>query len=80
MESLRDNANRMAKRLTELLVLAGHYSTWVRHFHSFNPSGRLTPRMIAGDTKAGTLIGVDRYGNKFYENMEEELPRKRDHS
>ncbi|RDW78760.1 complex I NDUFA12 subunit family protein [Aspergillus mulundensis] len=28
----------------------------------------------AGDTKAGTLIGVDRYGNKFYENMEEELP------
>ncbi|KAL4928682.1 complex I NDUFA12 subunit family protein [Aspergillus undulatus] len=27
-----------------------------------------------GDTKAGTLIGVDRYGNKYYENMEEELP------
>ncbi|KAF2750247.1 NDUFA12-domain-containing protein [Sporormia fimetaria CBS 119925] len=27
-----------------------------------------------GDTKAGTLIGKDRYGNKFYENMEEELP------
>ncbi|PYI09990.1 putative NADH-ubiquinone oxidoreductase subunit B17.2 [Aspergillus sclerotiicarbonarius CBS 121057] len=26
-----------------------------------------------GDTKAGTLIGVDRYGNKFFEN-EEELP------
>ncbi|EHA22372.1 hypothetical protein ASPNIDRAFT_204434 [Aspergillus niger ATCC 1015] len=28
----------------------------------------------AGDTKAGTLIGVDRYGNKYFENMEEELP------
>ncbi|EAA63833.1 hypothetical protein AN2260.2 [Aspergillus nidulans FGSC A4] len=28
----------------------------------------------AGDTKAGTLIGTDRYGNKYYENMEEELP------
>ncbi|EAU30509.1 conserved hypothetical protein [Aspergillus terreus NIH2624] len=27
-----------------------------------------------GDTKAGTLIGVDRYGNKYFENMEEELP------
>ncbi|ERS98717.1 hypothetical protein HMPREF1624_05504 [Sporothrix schenckii ATCC 58251] len=27
-----------------------------------------------GDTKAGTLIGVDKYGNKFFENMEEELP------
>lgn len=31
---------------------------------------------ITGDTKAGTLIGTDRFGNKFYENMEEELPRK----
>ncbi|KAJ5223585.1 hypothetical protein N7468_008127 [Penicillium chermesinum] len=27
-----------------------------------------------GDTKAGTLIGIDRYGNKYFENMEEELP------
>ena len=27
-----------------------------------------------GDTKAGTLIGTDRYGNKFFENLEEELP------
>ncbi|KAJ5628675.1 hypothetical protein N7490_010903 [Penicillium lividum] len=26
------------------------------------------------DTKAGTLIGTDRWGNKFYENMAEELP------
>ncbi|EAW12564.1 complex I NDUFA12 subunit family protein [Aspergillus clavatus NRRL 1] len=25
----------------------------------------------AGDTKAGTLIATDRYGNKYYENMEE---------
>lgn len=28
-----------------------------------------------GDTKAGTFIGADRYGNKYYENFEEELPR-----
>ncbi|KAL1582656.1 hypothetical protein WHR41_08772 [Cladosporium halotolerans] len=27
-----------------------------------------------GDTKRGTLIGTDRFGNKFYENLEEELP------
>lgn len=33
---------------------------------------------ITGDTKAGTYIGSDRYGNKFYENMEEELPRMLD--
>jgi NADH:ubiquinone oxidoreductase subunit len=24
-----------------------------------------------GDTKAGTLIGTDRYGNKYYENLAE---------
>ncbi|KFY19300.1 hypothetical protein V491_04504, partial [Pseudogymnoascus sp. VKM F-3775] len=27
-----------------------------------------------GDTKAGTLVGIDNFGNKFFENMEEELP------
>ena len=27
-----------------------------------------------GDTKAGTLIATDRYGNKYYENLEQELP------
>ena len=32
--------------------------------------------MVAGDTKAGTLIAKDRFGNKYYENLEEELPRK----
>ena len=30
--------------------------------------------MNIGDTKAGTYIATDRYGNKFYENLEEELP------
>ena len=24
-----------------------------------------------GDTKVGTLVGVDRYGNKYFENKEE---------
>ncbi|KAF1839041.1 NDUFA12-domain-containing protein [Decorospora gaudefroyi] len=27
-----------------------------------------------GDTKAGTLIGMDKYGNKYFENLAEELP------
>ena len=27
-----------------------------------------------GDTKAGTLIGKDKFGNTYYENLEEELP------
>lgn len=27
-----------------------------------------------GDTKRGALVGIDRYGNKYFENLEEELP------
>ncbi|KAH7393388.1 NADH-ubiquinone oxidoreductase subunit B17.2 [Cadophora sp. MPI-SDFR-AT-0126] len=27
-----------------------------------------------GDTKAGTLIATDRFGNKYFENLDEELP------
>ncbi|TID16110.1 NADH-ubiquinone oxidoreductase subunit B17.2 [Venturia nashicola] len=27
-----------------------------------------------GDTKAGTLIATDGFGNKYYENLEQELP------
>lgn len=27
-----------------------------------------------GDTKAGTFIAKDMYGNSYYENMDEELP------
>jgi hypothetical protein len=30
--------------------------------------------IVAGDTKAGTLIAKDKFGNKYYENLEEELP------
>lgn len=27
-----------------------------------------------GDTKAGTLVGKDRWGNSYYENLAEDLP------
>ena len=30
--------------------------------------------MDIGDTKRGTFIAMDRYGNKYYENLEEDLP------
>ena len=33
--------------------------------------------MYMGDTKAGTFIAQDRYGNKYYENLAEELPCKK---
>lgn len=29
---------------------------------------------MAGDTKRGTFIAMDKFGNKYYENLEEELP------
>ena len=29
---------------------------------------------MAGDTKRGTFIAMDRFGNMYYENLEEELP------
>lgn len=32
---------------------------------------------VAGDTKAGVLVGTDKLGNKFYENKDE-LPRESD--
>jgi hypothetical protein len=40
------------------------------------PNMYLPHGSIVGDTKAGTLIATDRFGNKYYENLEEELPRK----
>jgi hypothetical protein len=40
-----------------------------------NTRGRRTLKGRIGDTKRGTLIGMDNYGNKFFENLEEELPR-----
>ncbi|KAF3919184.1 hypothetical protein AA313_de0207328 [Arthrobotrys entomopaga] len=27
-----------------------------------------------GDTKAGTLVGTDKYGNRYFQNDQEELP------
>lgn len=33
--------------------------------------------MGVGDTKAGTLIAKDKYGNKYFENLEDELPCER---
>lgn len=29
---------------------------------------------VAGDTKSGVLVGQDRFGNKYYENLQEDLP------
>ncbi|EDU40517.1 conserved hypothetical protein [Pyrenophora tritici-repentis Pt-1C-BFP] len=53
-------------------------STLMRTLRNLRRIGiKLSPGICppnGGDTKAGTLIGMDKYGNKYFENLEEELP------
>lgn len=46
----------------------------IRNFFRIGPKQAFWQMLTIGDTKAGTLVGKDRFGNKFYENNEEELP------
>jgi len=39
-----------------------------------SPPYPMSWRCGIGDTKAGKLVGTDRTGNKYYENLEDELP------
>jgi hypothetical protein len=54
--------------------MSSSYSTKVRGLSGIDEGWKLTA--VAGDTKAGTLIAKDKFGNKYYENLEEELPCK----
>jgi hypothetical protein len=51
-----------------------YFSTKVQMKYSTSWNSSLT--CFAGDTKAGTLIAMDRYGNKYFENLQDELPRR----
>ncbi|KAL8927940.1 MAG: hypothetical protein Q9208_002015 [Pyrenodesmia sp. 3 TL-2023] len=54
-------------------------STITRTWHNLRRIGLkeyARQMMYIGDTKAGTYIATDRYGNKYYENQDEELPRQ----
>lgn len=57
----------------ELIAGPLHYSIWVGSKIFCIPMPSL--KSSTGDTKAGTLIGTDRYGNKYFENLQDELPR-----
>ncbi|KAL7268141.1 hypothetical protein RUND412_009245 [Rhizina undulata] len=46
----------------------------VRNLFRVGPKAAFWQMMYIGDIKAGTLIGTDRFGNKYYENKDEELP------
>lgn len=48
--------------------------TW-RNLRKIGIKEYMHQMMYIGDTKAGTYIATDRYGNKYYENVDEELPR-----
>ncbi|KAI4177739.1 MAG: hypothetical protein LQ343_000203 [Gyalolechia ehrenbergii] len=47
--------------------------TW-RNLRKIGIKEYMHQMMYIGDTKAGTYIATDRYGNKYYENVDEELP------
>ena len=49
-------------------------SRTLRNFRRIGFKEYMHQLMYIGDTKAGTLIATDRYGNKYYENLREELP------
>ena len=53
-------------------------STLLRTYRNLRKIGirdYLHQMQYIGDTKAGTYIATDRYGNKYYENLQDELPR-----
>lgn len=64
--------------LLYLPTATDHCSDLLEYWYVGTPLKYLEIRLIrvAGDTKAGTLIGKDAWGNKYYENLEEELPCK----
>ncbi|PGH23393.1 hypothetical protein AJ80_02503 [Polytolypa hystricis UAMH7299] len=80
---LRDrNSNSRNYSIVMNVILTRTYlgidSTWVRNCPSTTGSlffivDDCLPALFcpAGDTKAGALIAIDRYGNKYYENAEE---------
>ncbi|CAG8670327.1 110_t:CDS:2, partial [Acaulospora morrowiae] len=49
----------------------------VRNFFKVGPKEAYTQMLYIGDIKAGTLVGVDKFGNKYYENNEEIYGRER---
>ena len=42
-----------------------------KNFLKIGPREYLTQLKYIGDTRAGTLVGIDQFGNKYYENKEE---------
>ncbi|CAG8467378.1 6045_t:CDS:2 [Ambispora leptoticha] len=49
----------------------------IKNFFKVGPVSYWRQLQHIGDTKAGTLVGVDRFGNKYYENKEEIYGRDR---
>lgn len=56
---------------TDAMASANSTSVWVIESLEEPSAGADN---ATGDTKAGTLIGTDKFGNKYYENMADELP------
>ncbi|CAN6636732.1 NADH dehydrogenase [ubiquinone] 1 alpha subcomplex subunit N7bmp [Trichomonascus vanleenenianus] len=52
--------------------MSSSLSRVIRNFMRVGPKGYLKQMNGMGDCKAGTLVGVDKYGNKFFENEQED--------
>ncbi|CAG8508387.1 16475_t:CDS:2 [Cetraspora pellucida] len=49
----------------------------IKNLIKIGPKEYFIQMMYIGDTKAGTLVGIDQFGNKYYENKEEIFGRDR---
>ncbi|KAF9928144.1 hypothetical protein FBU30_002600 [Linnemannia zychae] len=49
----------------------------VKGFFALGPSRFLRQLNNIGDTKVGTLVGTDQFGNKYFENLNESYGRNR---
>ncbi|KAF9571790.1 hypothetical protein EC968_010661 [Mortierella alpina] len=49
----------------------------VKGFLSMGPARFMRQLNNIGDTKVGTLVGTDKFGNKYYENLNESYGRTR---
>ncbi|KAF9975264.1 hypothetical protein BGZ73_001155 [Actinomortierella ambigua] len=49
----------------------------IKGFFALGPARFMRQLNNMGDTKVGTLVGVDKFGNKYYENYNESYGRNR---
>ena len=44
---------------------------WAKAIQTYGPFGAVRKFFVFSDVKAGTLVGTDKYGNRYFENKDE---------